>query len=60
MFADELGEEFVRNTLAICGKYLYLSAQDQDVAYRDKRARSSSLLYASGDATSYGWTTHPL
>jgi hypothetical protein len=36
MFADELGEKLVRNALAISGKYLYLSTQDQDIAYRDE------------------------
>jgi hypothetical protein len=35
MFPDELGEN-VRNALAIWGKYLHLSTQDQDVAYRDE------------------------
>jgi hypothetical protein len=36
MFADELGEKLVRNGLAIWGMYLYLSTQDQDIAYRDE------------------------
>lgn len=47
MFSDELGKEFVRNALAISGKYLYLSAEDQDIAYRDERTWSApSLEYA--------------
>jgi hypothetical protein len=36
MFADEFGEKLVRNAFAIWGKYLYLSTQDQDIAYRDE------------------------
>jgi hypothetical protein len=45
MFTDELGEEFVRNALSICGEYLYLSTEDQDIAYRDERTWSVPSSY---------------
>jgi hypothetical protein len=64
MFADKLGEEFVRNVLAIWGKYLYLTTQDQDVAYRDERTWSVPSSDKSGHCYRPGimqWeTTHPL
>lgn len=52
MFADELGEGFVRDALAISGKYLYLSTQDEDIAYRDERTWSVPSSYTLGHATS--------
>jgi hypothetical protein len=52
MFADELGEGFVRNGLAISGKYLYLSTQYQDIAYGDERTWPVPSSYTLGHATS--------
>jgi hypothetical protein len=56
MFADELGEEFVRDTLAIWGMYLYLTTQDQDIAYRDERTWSVPSSYTSGHCCKPGVT----
>ena len=47
MLADELGEEFIRNASAIWGEYLYLSAEDEDIAYRDERTWSFVALDVS-------------
>ncbi len=52
MFTNKLREQFVRYTLAVGGKYLYLSTQDEDIAYRDERTRSVPSSYTSGYATS--------
>ena len=50
MLADKLGEEFVRNVLAIWREYLYLFAEDQDVAYRDERTWPFLVLDVSTHA----------
>ena len=44
MFSDELRKEFVCDVLAISGEYLYLSAQDEDIAYRDERTWSVPVI----------------
>jgi len=51
MFTNKLREQFVRYALAV-GEYLYLSTQDEDIAYRDERTRSVPSSYTSGYATS--------
>ena len=50
MFTNKFGEEFVRDDLAISGKYLYLPTQDQDIAYCDERTWSVPASYTSGHA----------
>jgi hypothetical protein len=47
VLADELGEEFVRNAPTIGGQYLYLFAEDEDIAYRDERTWSFVILDVS-------------
>lgn len=66
VFTDELREEVVRDGLATGGEYLYLFAQDQDVAYRDERTGSFSARPISQRvrARDKGWKnegkSHPL
>ena len=61
MFANELGEEFVRNASAIGGEYLYLFAEDENIAYRDERTWPFVTLDVSMcDSLEIRWKSAPV
>lgn len=61
MLANELGEEFVRNASAVGGEYLYLFAEDEDIAYRDERTWAFVALDVSmWNSLEIGWKSAPV